>query len=49
MIEKTLSEHIIRIILHFGPKMWFLNKNSFISKNYWSFTDKIVIGSGNIP
>ena len=28
--------------------MWFLNKNNFISQNYQSFTESVVIGSGNI-
>ena len=39
MIEKTLSEHIIMVVLFciFGPKRWFLNKNNFISQNYRSF------------
>ena len=37
MIEKALSEHIIMVILQFVVKMWFLNKNNFISRNYLSF------------
>ena len=28
--------------------MWFLNKNDFISQNWWSFTETIEMGSGNI-
>ena len=28
--------------------MWFLNKNNFISQNYWSFTETTVIGTENI-
>ena len=48
MIEKTLSEHIVMVILHFGAKMWFLNKNHFIAQKYRCFTRSRVMGSGNI-
>ena len=43
-IEKTLSKHMIIVILHFGVKMSFFNINSFISQNYWSFTETRVMG-----
>ena len=33
MIVKTISEHIIMLILHFWVNMRFLNKNSFNSQN----------------
>ena len=44
MIEKKLSEHIIMVICIFG----FLNKNNFISQNYWSFSETTVMGLGKI-
>ena len=47
IIVKTLSKHMIIVILHFGWKMWFLNKNSFVSQNHWSFTEKTVMGTEN--
>ena len=48
MIVKTLSEHIIMVILHWGQKMLFLNKNNFISQNYRSFTQTTVMGKEKI-
>ena len=49
VIEKTLSEHIIMVILHFWVKnVFFFNKNNFISQNYRIFTESTVKGSGNI-
>ena len=35
-------------ILHFLVKMWFLNKNSFISQNYRPFTETTVMSTENI-
>ena len=43
-----ISEHLIMVILHFGAKKWFLNKNNFISQNYRSFTQTTVMGTVNI-
>ena len=48
MIVNTLSEHIIIVTLHFGGKMWFLNKNSVASQIYRSFTETIVMDTENI-
>ena len=48
MIVKTLSEHIIMVILIFWAKIWFLNKNKFIYQNYRSFAQTIVMYTENI-
>ena len=48
MIEKTLSEHIIMVILHFWAKNVVFEQNIFISQKYRSFTGSRVIGAGNI-
>ena len=48
MIEKTLLEHIIIVILHFWAKNVVFNKNNCIPQNCRSFTKSTVMGSGNI-
>ena len=51
MIVKTLSEHIIMVILHFSVKKCvcvFFNKTSFFSQNYRSFAETAVMGIFNI-
>ena len=42
-----VSKHMVIVIFHFRVKMWFLNKNRFVSQNYWSFTETRVIGTEN--
>ena len=47
IIVKTLSKHMIIVILHFLVKNVVLKKNCFISQNYWSFTETRVMGTEN--
>ena len=48
IIVKTLSKHMIIVILQFWVKMWFFNKNSFISHNHWPFTEtKVKMNTDN--
>ena len=45
MIVKTLSEHIIKVILHFWVKNVVFEQNGFIFQNYRSFTETTVMGT----
>ena len=49
MIVKTLSKHIIMVILHFFVKNVAFEKNNFMSQLILpSFTETIVMGTENI-
>ena len=48
VLVKTLSKHIIIVILHFfWVKHVVIEQNSFISENYWSFTEIRVMDTKN--